>query len=99
MNSTYNCETLKQLLEMGGVLIDVRSSFEFAQGALKGALNIPLESFQHMAEDINNDVPVLLYCRSGTRSEFAKRYLQQLGFDEVHNIGSYNQLAFCQMNA
>lgn len=91
----YNCDQLKNLLEKGAVLIDVRTHFEFTQGALQGAHNMPLEQFQYHAESIDRDRPVLLYCRSGQRSEMAKRYLQTLGFPDVHNIGGYSQLATC----
>jgi len=95
MFGSYDCTTLKNLLEQGGRLIDVRSHFEYTQGALKGALNMPLEQFQYHVENIEKDKPVLLYCRSGQRSEMAKRYLQSLGFADVHNIGGYQQLAGC----
>ncbi len=95
MFSSYDCGSVKKLLNEGGILIDVRSAVEFSQGALKGALNMPLDAFQHLIKEIDNSKPVLLYCRSGQRSEMAKRYLQQIGYDDVHNIGSYTQLAFC----
>lgn len=95
MFGTYDCNYLKDLIKQGGMLIDVRSNFEFGQGALPGALNMPLESFQYFAEEIHKDKPVLLYCRSGQRSEMAKRYLQSLGFADVHNIGCYQQHAGC----
>jgi phage shock protein E len=95
MFGSYDCAFLKNMLKQGGLLIDVRSGYEFAQGALDGAKNMPLESFQHLSEDIVKEKPVLLYCRSGQRSEMAKRYLQSLGFPDVHNIGGYQQLANC----
>lgn len=95
MIGSYDCPSLRKLLEQGGKLVDVRSHFEYTQGALQGALNMPLEQFQYHADKIDKDKPVLLYCRSGQRSEMAKRYLQSLGFANVHNIGSYQQLVHC----
>ena len=95
MFGSYDCQLLKKLLAEGGKLIDVRSHFEYTQGALQGALNMPLEQFQYHAESIDKSKPVLLYCRSGQRSEMAKRYLQSIGFPNVHNIGGYQQLAGC----
>jgi phage shock protein E len=89
------CEEIKNLIRVGGQLIDVRSSVEFSQGALNGALNMPIESFQYFAESIDQAKPVLLYCRSGQRSGAAKQFLETLGFDRVFNIGGYQRYASC----
>ncbi len=91
----YCCDVVQKILSEGGQLIDVRSPVEFNQGALSGAINMPIESFQYLKDDIETDKPVLLYCHSGARSEMAKRYLEQLGFGQVHNIGGYRQFAGC----
>ena len=40
MFGSYDCTSLKQLLDQGGKLIDVRSHFEYTQGALQGALSM-----------------------------------------------------------
>lgn len=95
MSMLYNCQFLNEKLEEGGQLIDVRSPIEFNQGALQGAVNIPIENFQHHVDGIDNSKPVLLYCRSGARSEMVKRYLEKLGYDQVHNIGGINRFASC----
>lgn len=95
MIEQYNCSFLQTKIKEGGQLIDVRSPIEFSQGALNGAINMPIESFQYLKDDIDNTKPVLLYCRTGARSEMVKRYLEQLGFDQVHNIGGLQQFAGC----
>jgi len=95
MDSQYNCSFVKEILDGGGQLIDVRSPVEFGQGALNGAINMPIENFQILKSDIDTDKPVLLYCRTGARSEMVKNYLNQLGFERVHNIGGYRQFAGC----
>ena len=89
------CEEIKNLMTIGGQLIDVRSTVEFRQGALNGAVNMPIDSFQHRVDSIDKNKPVLLYCRSGIRSGAAKNFLEMLGFDGVYNIGSYQKYAFC----
>jgi phage shock protein E len=91
----YNCDFLQQKLREGGQLIDVRSPVEFNRGALSGAVNIPIESFQYLKDDIDAMKPVLLYCHTGARSEMVRKYLVQLGFDQVHNIGGLRQFAGC----
>ena len=95
MIEEYNCSFLKLKLSEGGQLIDVRSAMEFSQGAINGAINMPIESFQSSKDDIDNTKPVLLYCRSGARSGAVKKYLDELGYDQVHNIGGVQQFISC----
>ncbi len=95
MNDLMTCEEVKNLMTIGGQLIDVRSTVEFNQGALDGAVNMPLESFQHSANSIDKTRPVILYCRSGQRSGAAKQFLETSGFDSVFNIGGYQRYASC----
>ena len=95
MESEISCEQLQQLLKKGAQLIDVRSTMEFDQGALNGAINLPITSIQHNTDTIDQTKPVLLYCRSGQRSGMVKQFLITLGFDDVYNIGSYTKYAFC----
>ncbi|MCK5003027.1 MAG: rhodanese-like domain-containing protein [Gammaproteobacteria bacterium] len=95
MNSEISCEKLQQLLGDGAQLIDVRSTMEFNQGALNGAINLPINSIQHNTDTIDQTKPVLLYCRSGQRSGMVKQFLISLGFQDVYNIGSYTKYAFC----
>ncbi len=95
MIEKYNCRFVEEQIDEGGQLIDVRSPVEFNQGALDGAVNMPIESFQFLKDAIDQTKPVLLYCRTGARSEMVKRYLEQLGFNQVHNIGGLRAFAGC----
>ena len=95
MVKKYNCSFLQQIIREGGQLIDVRSPVEFSQGALRGAINMPINSFQYLKDSIDSSKPVVLYCRTGARSGMAKNYLEQLGFDQVHNIGGIRQFQGC----
>ena len=92
---TYDCNFIQEKMSEGGQLIDVRSPIEFNGGALDGAVNIPISSVQTSVDAIDNSKPVLLYCRTGARSEMVKQYLEQLGFNQVHNIGGLQQFAGC----
>ncbi len=91
----YDCSFVQEILGAGGQLIDVRSPMEFNQGSLDGAINMPIERFQYMMDAIDSSRPVLLYCRTGARSGAVKNYLDQLGFDQVHNIGGIRQFIDC----
>lgn len=95
MNSEISCEQLHQFLARGAQLIDVRSTMEYNQGALNGAINLPINTIQSSIESIDKSKPVLLYCRSGARSGMVQQFLISLGFQDVYNIGSYNKYAFC----
>ena len=94
-HDNISCEQMKQMITKGGQLIDVRSTVEFSQGALKGAVNIPIDTIHFFAKDIDKSRPVLLYCRTGLRSGKVKQYLEMQGFDRVFNIGSYQRYAQC----
>ncbi|MBL4712055.1 MAG: rhodanese-like domain-containing protein, partial [Gammaproteobacteria bacterium] len=56
---TYDCSTVQTILSDGGQLIDVRTPHEFGQGALAGAINMPVEQFEFLKEDIDTTKPVL----------------------------------------
>lgn len=98
MNKEISCEQLQQFMKKGAQLIDVRSPMEFNQGAISGAINLPITSIQGHTDTIDKTKPVLLYCRSGQRSGMVMNFLVSLGFEDVYNIGSYTSYAFCQLN-
>lgn len=95
LNGIYDCDSVKKMLDSGATLIDVRTPAEFAQGALPGALNIPLQTIPGASSRFDSDDTLLVYCRSGSRSMFAQQYLQRMGFNNVHNIGAYGTMAPC----
>lgn len=67
-------------------LIDVRTPDEFALGALKGAVNIPLDDMRGRIKEIPTDKPVYLYCGVGLRGYLASNILLQNGYKEVKNL-------------
>ena len=95
MTYELKCEELRELVENGGQLIDVRSHNEYSQGALKHAVNIPLETFPQNTGSIDKSKPVMLYCVSGMRANAVKNFLESLGFNYVYNLGGISQLAHC----
>lgn len=96
MTFELKCDELRELVENGGQLIDVRSSLEYSRGALKNAVNIPVETIPHNMDAIDKGKPVMLYCVSGARASMVKRFLESLGFNYVYNLGGISQLAHCQ---
>lgn len=96
MTFDIKCEEIRELVNNGGQLIDVRSNQEFSRGALKKAVNIPLEAIPHHTDTIDREKPVMLYCVSGMRANVVKQFLESLGFNQVYNLGGISQLAHCQ---
>ncbi len=94
-DSVKRCKETRALLADGAKLVDVRSPQEFNAGALPGAVNIPLQSLPENTHVIDRDKGVVLYCASGQRSEMAKRFLQQSGYRNVHNLGSWRNIQAC----
>jgi phage shock protein E len=78
-----------KLLTEGAQLVDVRSSAEFSRGALPNAINLPLQSIMSAKNVLDIDKAVILYCVTGARSSTAKNYLVQMGFEQVHDLGSF----------
>ncbi len=70
------------------LIIDVREPFEFTSGHVDGALNIPpteLMAGATQLQDVPKDTELVLYCRTGSRSNVAIQILQQLGFTNLVN--------------
>lgn len=73
---------------MNTVIIDVREPFEYDTGHVNGALNIPPQKLLAGAaelEGIKKDMQIILYCRSGARSEAALQILRQQGYTNLKN--------------
>lgn len=73
---------------MNKIIIDVREPYEFATGHVEGALNIPpdeLLSGAKALESVPKDTELVLYCRSGARSNSAMNILRSLGFTHLTN--------------
>lgn len=81
-------------IDQGALLVDVRSAAETAGGMLPGALNVPHTRIQEYLYEFGPDKnrTIVLYCRSGRRSELARSELEVLGYTNVLNGGSYPEL-------
>ena len=76
------------------LIIDVRTAEEFAAGHFPGAINIPHEDIVQGIKESNvgKNQTVLLYCRSGNRSDQAEIKLQSSGFSGAKNVGGLEAL-------
>jgi rhodanese-related sulfurtransferase len=80
--------------QKGFILIDVRSPEEHATGFIPGTdMNIDYRDIQARHRDIGAqlDDHVVVYCKSGRRSNIAAETLADLGYRHVYNVsGSMN---------
>lgn len=67
-------------------LLDVRQEFEYAEGHLPGAKLIPLPDLLGSMGELDRNLPLLVYCRSGMRSLAAANMLAGQGFREIMSL-------------
>lgn len=85
-------ESVKDFLQKGAVIIDVRTYEEFASGHIQGSKNIPLQVINGKVAEIKKlNQPVIVCCRSGMRSAQAASILKAQGV-EVMNGGGWERL-------
>ena len=68
-----------------GILIDVRTPFEFKQGHIPNSLLIDINdpAFTGEIDKLDRSKNYYVYCRSGNRSFHAGRYMLSIGFKNV----------------
>ncbi len=75
---------------MNKTIVDVRTPEEYAPGHVKGSINIPLQELNTRLDEIKEiKGDIILCCASGVRSAKAYRLLQQNGFSNMSNGGSW----------
>jgi phage shock protein E len=72
---------LRDVLEDGALLLDVRSVFEYHAGHAPGAVNLPLDELEDRLPELGPPGrPIVVYCASGARSREAASTLRAQGF-------------------
>ncbi len=71
------------------LILDVRTTEEYREGHLPGALSLPNESIGEVPPALlpDRNVCLLLYCRSGRRSQQAAQKLARMGYTNVVDLG------------
>jgi len=73
---------------MSRIIIDVREPYEYDAGHVDGALNMPpaeLLAGATQLDDVAKDTELILYCKTGSRSNASIQILQSLGFTNLIN--------------
>lgn len=90
--SENNNDELKTLVQNDAFLVDVRTPQEFAEGHVPGSVNIPLDEVSNQVSKFKNKTNIVVFCRSGNRSGQAKTILEQNGFTNVTNGGTWQNI-------
>jgi rhodanese-related sulfurtransferase len=84
---------IRQALQRGAVVIDVRTVYEYDQGHVRGAVNIPIDRIPANVERIKQmNKPIIFCCASGMRSGTATRSMKEKGLKDVYNGGSWEKV-------
>jgi molybdopterin/thiamine biosynthesis adenylyltransferase/rhodanese-related sulfurtransferase len=69
-------------------VVDVRERDEWDEGHLPGAVHIPRGSLESRIEAAvpDHSQPVIVYCAGGSRSAFAAKTLEELGYENVVSL-------------
>lgn len=87
--NTVNVHEAKELISsQGAVVLDVREAEEYAATRIPAARHIPLAQIQARLSELESlrDQPIVVSCRSGSRSARACSVLRRHGFEQVYNL-------------
>jgi len=70
------------------ICIDVREEKEIASGGIQGAIHIPSGQITNRINELDKykTSPILVYCRSGSRSSHVCKQLDKAGFENLSNL-------------
>lgn len=90
---TFTYEELATYHQENIVLLDVRTEFEYNNGHLEGAVNIPVDELRQRLNELDKNKQILSYCQVGLRGYIAARILSQHGFRIKNMTGGYKSAA------
>lgn len=85
-----NAKEAKVMIDSGNVtIVDVRTLPEFQEGHIKNAILLTDNDIAESAERLlaDKDAEILVYCRSGQRSEAAAKELIKMGYTNIYDFG------------
>ena len=98
----WTCGSIEQISAKDALLflnddkyffLDVRTYPEHNTKSIPNTACIPVQKIEQRIEEIAQykDKKIIVYCRSGNRSEIATKILNQNGFDAYNMIGGMNE--------
>ncbi len=82
-------EAKKMMDESEVMIVDVRTTEEFEEARIEGSILIPVYAIEQLAAEMlpDKEATILIYCRTGRRSELASRILIEQGYRNVYDFG------------
>lgn len=81
-----------ELIRKEALLIDVRTSREYAINGIKGTVNYPLDDLFKEMNHLDKNRPIVVFCRIGNRSRHAQFMLKENGFDCVEDAKTVERM-------
>jgi rhodanese-related sulfurtransferase len=92
----------QNLIGAGALVVDIRDAPEVnMSGKVAGAVHVSRGMLEFRADaatayhnpEFRTDRPVILYCASGGRAALAGKLLQDMGYEQVYNMGGFKDWA------
>lgn len=86
-------EEAKEIIDSEDVIIlDVRTPEEYNSGHIENSVLLPVTEIPEKAVEFlpDKEAKILVYCRSGNRSETAAKDLINMGYTNVYDFGGIN---------
>lgn len=90
-SSVNYMEAKEKIINEGAILLDVRTKEEYNEKHIDGASLLPLDKIDidSISQIVSEkDTPIIVYCRSGNRSQQAREKLIALGYSKVYDLGA-----------
>ena len=71
---------IKEFIEDGAIIIDVRTESEFKSGNIKNSINVPLKDLMHRVNEFSKEKKYITVCAVGMRAESAKKFFKKKVF-------------------
>lgn len=96
INKLITSKEAKKMYDNGAIIIDVRTIEEYNEKHIKGAINIPLDEIEYniKSEISNLETKIIVYCRSGNRSNMARNTLLKIGYKNVYDLGGIDNWTY-----
>lgn len=85
---TSPAEATRLINQENAVVLDVREDNEFLNGHIVNSIHIPLKFLSDRVKEMDKhkSKPIIVSCRSGSRSASACSMLKKQGFENVYNL-------------
>lgn len=79
-------QELAGLQDSNAIVLDVREQWEYDEAHIPGVVLIPLGELASRVNELKDDQPIYVVCRSGNRSQTASKILLEAGKLDINNV-------------